>query len=344
MERNDRRPFSCSGSLSDTGLLRPATQSTNSSSWVASGSAESDVVGLSSSARDRLRRNNPPSRPRREGCSATFGGVGAADVASVGAKSPASALPLVVALLVVALLVVAPAAVALVAVPEGAPTAPGDSAWPGCSAGAVLALASVGAVRAVELSCDPADLARREVSNAFQVPARLRSGKGARCRGLGIGSLGSSGPLDPSDAVAPVAPGSEVCGGTVHVEVTGQADGAGVQRSACGSLAAVAPNNPAPGTSSAAGRALSVPRAPVIAESLAGEGASAGAALLPGPAFGTRGETVASAPGWPVAVVGTAGAPVVLVAVVGACVASAAVVGSCVALVAVVGDSGSAGT
>lgn len=152
--------------------------------------------------------------------------------------------------------VVALSVVALVAAaPDGAPTVPGNSGRPGCSAGAAVSPASVGVVRAVELSCDPAGPRRREVSNAFQVPARLRSGNGARCRGLGVGPVGASGLLDPSDAVAS---GSEACGGTVHVEVTGQADGAGVHRSVSGSLAAVAPNKPAAGTSSAAGRALSV--------------------------------------------------------------------------------------
>ncbi|MCG5438825.1 hypothetical protein [Micromonospora foliorum] len=146
----------------------------------------------------------------------------------------------------------------VVVAPEGAPAVPGNSGEPGRSAGAVVSLASVGAGRAVELSCDPADPPGREVSNAFHVPARLRSGNGARCRGLGVGPVGSSGRLGPSDAVAPVAPGSEACGGTVHAEVTGQADGAGVHRAASGSPASVAPNNPAVGTSSAAGRALSV--------------------------------------------------------------------------------------
>ena len=110
-----RRPFSCSGSLSDTGLPDRATQSTNSSSWDASGSASSDVFGLSSSARGRLRRNSPPSRPRREGCSATFGCVGFADVVSVGATSP---VPVPVPLSVVAL---------VAAAPEGAPSVPGNS-------------------------------------------------------------------------------------------------------------------------------------------------------------------------------------------------------------------------
>ncbi len=245
VERNDRRPFSCSGSLSDTGLLRPATQSTNSSSWVASGSAASDAFGLSSSARDRLRRNSPPSRPRREGCSATFGRR--VDVSSVGATSP----------------------VALVGWRHRRARPPCPGARPGRSCRWLRSALSAPSTCPAILRRPP----RRAVSNAFQVPARLRSGN-ARCRGLGVDPVGSSGPLDPSDVVAP---GSEVDGGTVHVEVTGQADGVGVHRSVPGSLAAVASNNPAVGTSSAAGRALSVPR-PATAGSLVGEVASAGAA------------------------------------------------------------------
>ncbi|MBM0203347.1 hypothetical protein JNW90_09645, partial [Micromonospora sp. STR1s_5] len=184
------------------------------------------------------------------------------------------------------------------------------------------------------------------MSNAFRGAGPAQVGNGARCRGLGVGPVGSSDLLGRSDAVAS---GSEVCGGTVQVEVTGQADGAGVHWNVSGSLAAVAPNDPSVGTSSAAGCALSVPRAPAIAESLV---ASAGAALLPVPAFGARG--MASAPTWPAVVVGAAAARVAPVAVVGAGVSPVPVVGAgvspvpvvglCASSVAVVEDSGLAGT
>ncbi|MET7672555.1 hypothetical protein [Micromonospora luteifusca] len=153
---------------------------------------------------------------------------------------------------------------------------------------------------------DCAGPARRAVLKASQVLARLKSGSGARCRGLGVGS---SGPAAVSDGAGP---GSVACGGTGHAEVAGQAGAVGVHRS--GSLSAVIPNNPAVEPSSVAGLALSVSSAPAAADPLAGSaGDTAGpVAVTAEVRGGSAARALAS-----VAAVGVAGVPVELVAAIG---------------------------